>query len=774
MSSCFSRAKLNLCFRFFISLALLLSLAIPALLAENITDEVEAVADSLQYIREEQKLVAKGNVVMTYRDTELTADEAEIKSDTKEAHAKGHVALRQKGKGTLSGDEVFFNFRTNQGSFPDGRFFEYPWYGYGEKLEQVSKKKLRAENVSITSCDLPSPHYDVKASEADFYPNDKIVAKNVVFRILGVPVFWLPYLVIPLQNSPFDVNPGYSSEWGAYALVSKGFSVNEHVNGKLHADWYSKRGFGYGADINYKFDELGVGQVKLYGIDDQRSPNQHADNPFNDRSEKYRGRVSWKHKMRIDPLTTMQLQWHEISDERLLQDFFEREHREETSPQSFVTITRNADQYSLLTHVEKRTNDFQTVSERLPEVVFTWLRKPLFGTNFYHTHEDGFVNFNQTKAFSPDGPNTVQLYTDQELSYPFQFLNAYHINPFVSFREDYFTKSREKETGIMRSVAGTGFDARTRFYKKWDYQGNFLGIEINQLRHVMEPLIQYNSIKYVSVDPTKLVVTGRGDQLDNQDFLTFGIENRIQTKRHVKGKEYQRVDLVSFNAFLDYSFGPGSDLLRTRANKFTDARLETILRPYDWFALRMDTDYDFVDQEIFTHNTDLVFDPGRFRITLSHRYTKDRAHDPHVVSNLEVTRPHLVPEDPGTDHQLTVDVVYDLNERWDLGGYARWKINDNVLQEWELRAQRDLHDWLLDFGVNFRNSDRTSSKQQLDKEIFVQLRLKALPFVELKTGHRASFADSRIGRTVNGSNEAPTPPSLTLTPDAQYASLSTP
>ncbi|MBI4395404.1 MAG: LPS-assembly protein LptD [Candidatus Omnitrophica bacterium] len=754
------------------------SVAQSAQAADDLDAPIEAVADNLQYSQADHKLIAKGNVVITYGDIELTADQAEVHTETKEARAEGHVTVRQKEKGTLSGDKVFFDFKNNSGSFPDGRFFSFPWYGFGEHLEQISKKKIRAQNVFITSCDLPHPHYDVKAQVADIYPGDKIVARNVFFRILEVPVFWWPYLIIPLNyNSPFQVTPGYSDEYGAYVLVSKGFSLNEKVKGRFHLDWYSKRGIGYGADINYKFDRFGVGQVKLYGINDEESPNQRAENPFSDKNEKYRGRVSWRHRARIDPLTTLHLQWNEISDERFLQDFFEREHREEVTPLSFITVTRNANNYSLLAHIEKRTNRFQTVSEKLPEVVFTWLRKPLLGSNFYYTHEDGFVNFDQTKAFSPDGPNAVQFYTDQELSYPIRFLRYYNFNPFLTVREDYFTKSREKENGITRFVGGGGFDLRTRFYRKIDYEGNPLGIKLNQLRHVMEPLIQYNTIKFASVNPSKLIVTGRGDQLDHQDFLTFGVENRIQTKRLVQGKSFERVDLVSFNAFLDYSFGPGSNLLRTRANKFTDARFETILRPYDWMAVRIDTDYDLIDRQLFKNNTDLVFDPWKFNVTVTHRYTRDRSKDARFVDNLVVERPHLSIEDPVTDHEIMIDAVYDLNSRWDLGGYIRWQIhgngNDNTVEEWEVRAQRDLHDWLLDFGFNVRNSDRTDDEKELNKEVFVQLRLKALPEIELKTGHRASFADSRIGRTVTGSNEAPPPPTLIVSPDAQYGSLST-
>lgn len=764
--------QMNCIFR----LVILLSIALFPLsaLAQEIGQDVEAVADQLEYNQATKTLIGKGNVVVTYGDIELTSDEAEIKADTKEAHARGHVVVRQLNRGTLSGEEVFFDFENGTGSFPDGRFFQFPWYGQGKDLRQESKSKIVARDAYITSCDLPHPHYDVKAKETIIYPGDKLIAKNVTFRILEVPVFWWPYLILPLgsNHSPVTITPGYSDEYGAFVLVAKAFAINKNVQGRLRADWYSKRGFGYGTEFSYKFDRFGVGDVKLYGINDKDSPNDRKPNPYEDKGEDFRGRATWRHRMRIDPLTTLQLQLNELSDDRFLQDFFEREYREEISPNTFATITRNSEKYSLLTHFEKRANRFQTVGEKLPEVVFTWLRKPLFGTNFYYTHEDGFVNFDQTKAFSPDGPNTVQLYTQQELSYPFALFRFYNLVPYLNLRDDFFTKSREKEDGINRVIMGGGVDAITRFYRTWNYSGDFMGIKINGLRHILEPIIQYNSIRVATVHPSKLVVTGHGDQLDHQDILTMGFENRLQTRRPVGSKGVQRVDLVSFNAFLDYSFGPGSDLLRTRANKFTDARFETILRPYDWFALRMNTIYDFLDQTLFSNNIDAEFTPGKFQILLSYRFTNDVLKDGQIVDNLKVERPHLTLNDQGSSQQITMDAVYDVNALWDLGGYLRWEINDSRLEEWELRAQRDLHDWLLDFGFNVRNSDRTDDNQELNKEVFVQLRLKAVPDIELKTGHRATFAEPRIGRTVSGSNEAPPPPSFLFSPDAQYASLS--
>ena len=725
---------------------------------EELTGEVEAVADNLQYLQAEHKLVGVGNVVVVYGAVEMTADEAEIKVDTKESHAKGHVLIRQKGGGTISGDEVWFDFENRSGKFPNGRFFQFPWYGYGKDFEQVNEDKIVAKNVHITTCDLPHPHYDVKAQEAFFYPGDKIIAKNVTFRILEVPVFWWPYLIIPLDYSPANITPGYSDEYGGFVLFSKGYSLNRNVKGRLRFDWYSKRGFGFGGDLDYKFDNIGVGEVKIYGIQDQEAPDQRAENPFQNqnRREKNRGRVSWKHKARIDPFTTLQLQWHELSDEVFLQDFFEREHREEIDPLSFITVSRNTDPYSLVAHIEKRTNRSQSVGEKLPEIVFTWFRKPLFDTDFYYTHEDGFVNFTQTRPFLPDESDTFQFYSDHELSYPLRFFRFYNFIPFVGFREDYFTNGRLSPVGFNRFIMSAGFDSSTRYYGTWDYEGKVWGIEINGLRHVLEPIIQYNAIKVATVDHAKLIETGRGDRLDLQDIITFGVENRIQTKRKT-GSSLQRVDLVSFNAFLDFSFGPGSDLLRTKRNRFTEARTETILRPYDWLAFRMDTVFDMVDYRVDTNNLDLIIDVGKLHLALSHRYQNDQIIDDKAKSS---------------DNQLTVDGSYQLNDRWTLGGYVRWETTSNELEEWEIRGTRDLHDWLFDFGYNVRNSDRTDVEKELNKEFFAQLRLKALPAIDLKTGHRASFSDSRIGRTVSGSNEAPPPPSLVVSPDAQYASLS--
>lgn len=713
-------------------------------------EQVHVAADDLQFEKDKRNLMGVGNVVVTRGNLELNADQIQLNVDTKESWANGHVVLQDGSQRMLSGKDAYYDFNNKKGRFKNVRFFQFPWYGFAEDLQQVSENKLIAKNAYLTTCDYPHghDHYDIYAKDITIYPGDKLVAKNITFRILQKPVFWLPYLVVPLDyNSFVQAAVGYSGSLGAYVLLSKSFSVNKNIKGKLHADYYSKRGAGLGADFEYKFDHLGIGEVKLYGIQDKRAPDDRSVDPYasNNIKTRDRGRMSWKHKMKLDDKTVLQAQWYELSDNRVLQDFFEREYREEIDPQSFVTVTRNDEKYSVFMNVEKRTNRFSTVAEKLPEVIFNWIRRPLFGTNFYYANQEGYVNFDQTTSFSKTGPATDQFYTGHELSYPLRILKFYNFVPYINFRDDMFTKDIERKS-VNRLLVGGGVDALTKFYGTWDVKSNFAGLNINGLRHIIMPVVQYNTVQLSTQKPTELVQTGNGTNIGLQDIMTFGLENRIQTKKKV-GKSLQRVDLVSFNAYLDYSFGPGNDMLPTRKNEFTEARVQIILRPYDWFSLRMDSTYNMVTRAFASNTLDAIFNPGPLQITVQQSFLKSGP-SWWTTDGVFVN---------GTSNQLTLDGLYTLNHLWSVGGYVRYEFSLHQWQEWEIRAHRDLHDWLLDFGLNFRNKDMTLPSQSFSEEVFVELRLKAYPRISLKSGHRASYVEPRIGQTVSGANDAPLP-----------------
>lgn len=692
--------------------------------------QVEVVADQLEYRKAEKKILAKGNVVVTYGEIKLTADYAEVETEAKKAYGRGHVVLLRGDLLTARGEEVYYDFGKDQGRFPNGQSVELPWFVAGREVEQVRKDKFRIRDGGITTCDLERPHYQLRAQDVTVYAGDKMIARNITLHVLGRKVFWWPYAVIPLRErgeSPIQIQPGYSSQYGGYILTSKGFSLTKQIGGKWHVDWRSKRGFGAGADFDYHFDRIkSEGDVKTYLTQDHRAPIPAQVSPYAEREDRTRGRVNWRHRTDFNPNTYALLRYQRLADEYFLQDFFQKEFRADVEPTSFVQFTHNSDRYGLYAFNQKRMNKLETVTERLPEVRFDWKNAPFLTDRLYYESATTFSNLNQKFTRTDEDVEAIRFDTFHEWKAPLKW-HEIKLTPSASLRETLYTRDKFGSDGRGRTALGAAADLRTHFYRLFNVYSDFLGIEMNQLRHVFEPSLRYDSIFHSTVSDEELFKYDSVDAVDDANRITFGLENRIQTKRIVAGK-IQRVDLVSLNTFLSYDFHPDGEFSHSSFSIWTG---EMQLRPYEWLQAEVRFEYDMVRDKFREFNQDLIARRGRFRVLVGHRL---------------VPRRDFLNADG--NNQFVFDAGWWLNERWAIGGHIRWDAEAHELQEWQVSATRDLHDFLLDFGYNVRNSGINHS----NKELFFLFHLKAFPQYPLKGGNRASFSEPRIGSTVAGSS----------------------
>ncbi len=677
----------------------------------------------------------------------LTCDRVEVISDEKKAYAEGHVVL-YRGQDVFRGDKVYYDFQNDIASFPGGYIADAPWYSTGEQIEQVSKDKIEVYNGSITSCDLDRPHYALTAKRMTIYPGDKVIARNVVFRVLNRPIFWWPYYILSLENRepPIEINPGYSKRYGLYVMTTKGFGVNKYISGKLHLDWMNKRGFGAGVEFQYDFQEFfgetknnlkadgsdlenkinlfGRGDIKTYAIKDHHSPNPLASDPYNEKNlmTEDRGRFSWRHLSQLDRHTSLRVHWNELSDEFFLRDFFQREYREEVSPESFINITRNTQRYGLLFDFVKRTNRFDSTLEKLPEIRFNWKTSELGDTGLFYQNEETFSVLNSKTSRSGVDTDVIRGHTSHQVNYPRRFFR-FDFNPFLNWDGTYWTKGVSKgfedRHHIVRRTWGGGNEVTTRFYRIYNVGGSFLGIKADEIRHVVQPSFNYTFKRQVTLEDYKILQLDSIDSRSISDTFVFGIENRIQTKRTVKGVK-QRVDIVSAGTFFTYDMAyhsPGGAKWTTWNNNIQ-------LRPYQWLTFEWNGNVDMIRDRFTTSNEDVLLNYRNLYVIFGHRYLQE------------------------SSSLVTMDLNYWLNERWALGYYWRHEFDENQTQEFELRLTRDLHDWLLDFGFN---SKRNDSEDARDYEAFIELTLKAYPLRSLKSGSRRTISRPRIGNTVSGS-----------------------
>jgi lipopolysaccharide assembly outer membrane protein LptD (OstA) len=692
--------------------------------------EVEAVGDQLEYLRNQKKIIAKGNVVITYGEIKMTADYAEVETQTKQAYARGHVVVLRADTLAARGEEVYYDFGDDTGRFPNGRSTEWPWFASGKEVRQIKKGKMSIQGAEVTTCDLERPHYSVRAKEVTVYSGDKIVARNITLHVLGRKVFWWPSLVIPLQKtieSPIQIQPGYSSQDGAYLLTSKGFSIAKPLGGTWHADYRGKRGFGAGVDLDYHFDRLNTnGTIKTYLTQDKNAPQPRLDNPYADREKRERGRITWRHRSDFNPDTYLLSRYYRLADEFFLQDFFEREFRSDVEPTSFINFTHNKDRYGFYAFNQKRMNKFENVIERLPEVRFDWKNSPFFSRRLYYESNTSLANLNQKFSRSALDEHVFRADSFHEWTFPMKW-NGIKLTPSANFRETLYSRDRDESEAVARTAFGGAVDLRTHFYRVFDKSWDVWGIEANQLRHVFEPSVRYDSTAHSSVSNEELNKFDSIDSIDDSNRITFGIENRVQTKRMVAGK-LQRVDLVSLNTFLAYDFHPDEEYSRGGFSIWTG---ELQMRPYEWLQYEIRYEYDMIRDKFREFNQDLMARKGRFHVLFGHRLVTKRTFIGAKGNN-----------------QFVLDAGVWLNNLWKLGAHIRWDAEDHELEEWQIAATRDLHDFLLDLGYNVRNSDIDNS----NKELFFLFRLKAFPQYDLKTGNRASFAEPRIGTTVAGAS----------------------
>ena len=222
------------------------------------------LADYIEYRKEENKVLARGNVRIEDRDIVVECEEAVFDLGEEKVEAKGGIVLQDK-ETTINGSKIVYDLKTGRGVIDNASTFIDPWYCSGPSIERISDKEIIVENGYITSCELSSPHYEFKAKKIRVLLGEKFYAYNVIFYLGKVPIFYFPYYWHSLRETRFKwgLKLGSNSEEGFFAKASFGYALTERTLGTLLIDYMTKKGIGWGSRYDYNLQ----GKVKgfLYG-----------------------------------------------------------------------------------------------------------------------------------------------------------------------------------------------------------------------------------------------------------------------------------------------------------------------------------------------------------------------------------------------------------------------------------------------------------------------------------------------------------------------------
>lgn len=666
---------------------------------------------------------ARNGVVIRHRGTVLQARTITLGGDGSEAQADGDVRVESQHKGKVEiwrGEHVRYDFQAGRLQSEAFRLGMRPLFIAGESASgSRTNGTYSVQRGFVTSDDLAEPGYRITAKELVVVPGKSIEAREAKLVVGGVPLFYWPVYHRSLERHPsfWTVTPGYRSVFGPFSLNEYHWNVRTNVEVTLNLDWRLKRGVAGGPGLEYDLGKWGQGGGRLYLAHDDDPYSTAQGIPVRDD----RRVVDFHHSYTNGLGLTLKGRVAEQNDALVRRDFFEGLYRRDPQPRTFFELNQQWPNWSFDVTAQPQLNSFFQTIERLPDLKLTGLRQQIGDSGLFYEGESSFAYL----RFRPGllgGTNYSGTRGDtyHQVVLPKTYFGWLNVTPRVGGRFTYYgdpegldTVNREQYRGVFN----TGMEVGTKASRLWA-GANSRALEVDGLRHIVEPSVNYVYVPQPGVRPPNLpqydfeFTTPRLlpveftdynaiDSIDSQNVVRWALRNRLQTKR-----EGRVEDLLNWALYTDWRLRPNAN-----QTTFPDLYSDMDFAPRSWLLFTSQVRYDINRRTWDEANHRVTIEPGdRWAWSLGHRYLRDDLTSYGVGNNLVYS-----------------SVFYRFNENWGLRATHQFEARDGVLEEQHYSLYRDLRSWTVALGLRLRDN-RTGPD---DWSIVLTFQLKAYPRFKL-------------------------------------------
>jgi len=205
----------------------------------------------------------RARVEIHYRTYILYADQVNYNADTGDSELEGHVVLDGGPYDEhVEASHGTYNIRTETGIFYSvigtvgfrlrkSRYVlttSNPFAFTGKIVEKHGPDHYLVRQGSVTTCELPHPKWQFNAKRISVDVDGTAKIYNSDFRVMGLPVFYFPFVTHPVQKEQRQSgllipSLGNSSTKGKIAGESVYWVFNRSMDATVGAEYYSKRGW---------------------------------------------------------------------------------------------------------------------------------------------------------------------------------------------------------------------------------------------------------------------------------------------------------------------------------------------------------------------------------------------------------------------------------------------------------------------------------------------------------------------------------------------------
>jgi len=665
-----------------------------------------------------------------YGSTVLTAQGASVNPKTHDVTADGDVRIVN-GDQIWVGDHIDYNYVTKQMRTEQYRTGKSPVYAGGTGLTgDVSNGVYTARSSFITTDDIFTPGYRIKAKRIRLVPGKYVEMWHAVLWAENIPIFYFPYYRRNLGEhaNNFNFTPGYRSSYGGFILGTYTWYLNDAVDGVVHLDYRSARGPATGPDLNLHLGRWGEANLSYYYLYDTHSDTstniypQFGNIPKN-RQKFYLG---WQ----ATPATNLNLKAmiNYQSDPLVLRDFFGGDYTANPQPNTFVEAQKYTDNWSLDALATPRVNSFFNQIERLPDVRLTGYRQQILDTPLYYDSESSLGWYRSFNSNATNGLYSVSsgFYTNaavradtyHQVTLPWTFFNWLNVAPRAGGRFTYYNRrsyADGRTDDVSRGVFNTGVAVSFKASALWTDAKSSL-LDVDGVRHIIEPSANYVFVPNPSVAPTELpqfdgempamMISPVNfpdynsiDSIDTMNVIRFGLRNILQTKRNG-----MLDDLVNWNLMLDLRLDP-----RSGQSRLNDLYSQFAIHPRSWLTLEEELRYDTEHGKLNLSFHQLTISPNdRWSWGIGHLYLRNGVWG----------------GGPWEENNFVSSTAFlRLSDNWGLRAQHDFNIVTGRLQQQYYTLYRDMRVWTC--ALTFRVQDQINSTR--DYTVAIQISLKAMP-----------------------------------------------
>jgi LPS-assembly protein len=236
------------------------------------------MADRAEFDGEKSTLHLSGHVVLKESTMTVKGEDLLIDTNKRNGRSEGPL-LVDDGVSAVYGESGEFDFAKHTGRLFRSSAGMADWRIHAREAELGANRRLSYRGADFTSCGKVPPDYHFHAQSVSVVPKKRMLARNVLFYLGDVPVFYLPVLyksLSPVHWFGWKSQPGYDNRNGPYLKNTLTTQYSESMYSKLFADYYTKQGFGYGAELQRHRGEDSRGILYAYSIHETATRDNRA------------------------------------------------------------------------------------------------------------------------------------------------------------------------------------------------------------------------------------------------------------------------------------------------------------------------------------------------------------------------------------------------------------------------------------------------------------------------------------------------------------------